>query len=83
MSRMKISNGCSISIRINGAIWSPRHPFGAALYALYRFIVFRLYEVNNEFGRRHEDNAKAMAEGKVALGEIKSDLRLLVGIMTK
>jgi len=55
---------------------------GAAIYALYRFIVFGLYEVKNEFGRRHEDNAKAMSEVKVALGEIKSDLRLLVGIMT-
>jgi hypothetical protein len=56
---------------------------GAAIYALYRFIVFSLYEVKNEFGRRHEDNAKAMSEVKVALGEIKSDLRLLVGLMTK
>jgi len=55
---------------------------GGCIYALYRFIVFSLYEVKNEFGRRHEDNAKAMSEVKVALGEIKSDLRLLVGIMT-
>ena len=56
---------------------------GAAIYALYRFIIFSLYEVKNEFGRRHEDNAKAMSEVKVSLGEIKSDLRLLVGFMTK
>ena len=56
---------------------------GAAIYALYRFIVFSLYEVKNEFGRRHEDNAKAMSEVKVSLGEIKSDLRLLIGLMTK
>ena len=56
---------------------------GAAIYSLYMFIVFSLYEVKNEFGRRHEDNAKAMSEVKVALGEIKSDLRLLVGLMTK
>jgi len=56
---------------------------GAAIYALYRFIVFSLYEVKNEFGKRHEDNAKAMSEVKVSLGEIKSDLRLLVGFMTK
>ena len=55
----------------------------AAIYALYRFIVFSLYEVKNEFGKRHEDNAKAMSEVKVSLGEIKSDLRLLVGFMTK
>ena len=56
---------------------------GAAIYALYRFIVFSLYEVKNEFGKRHEDNAKAMSEVKVSLGEIRSDLRLLVGFMTK
>ena len=56
---------------------------GAAIYALYRFIVFSLYEVKNEFGKRHEDNAKAMSEVKVSLGDIKSDLRLLVGFMTK
>ena len=56
---------------------------GAAIYALYRFIVFSLYEVKNEFGRRHEDNAKSMSEVKVSLGEIKSVLRLLVGLMTK
>ena len=30
-----------------------------------------------------EDNAKATSEVKVSLGEIKSDLRLLVGLMTK
>ena len=56
---------------------------GAAIYALYRFIVFSLYEVKNEFGRRQEENAKSMSELKVSLGEIKSDLRLLVGLMTK
>jgi len=56
---------------------------GAAIYALYRFIVFSLDEVKSGFGRRHEDNAKAMSEVKVSLGEIKSDLRLLVGLMTK
>ena len=49
-----------------------------AIYALYRFLVFSLYEVKNEFGRRHEDNAKAMAEVKVSLAEIKSDIKLLV-----
>ena len=36
-----------------------------ALYALYRFLVFSLYEVKNEFGRWHEDNAKSMEELKV------------------
>ena len=49
-----------------------------AIYALYRFLVFSLYEVNNEFGRRHEDNAKAMGELKVAVAEMRSDIKLLV-----
>ena len=49
-----------------------------ALYALYRFLVFSLYEVKNEFGKRHEDNAKSMAELKVSLAEVKSDIKLLV-----
>lgn len=49
-----------------------------AIYALYRFLVFSLYEVKNEFGRRHEDNAKAMGELKVAVAEMRSDIKLLV-----
>jgi hypothetical protein len=49
-----------------------------AIYALYKFLVFSLYEVKNEFGRRHEDNAKAMSELKVSLAEVKADIKLLV-----
>ena len=49
-----------------------------AIYALYRFMVFSLYEVKNEFGRRHEANAQAMADVKESLAEIKSDIKLLV-----
>jgi|TARA_R110002020_G_scaffold323784_1_gene539621 hypothetical protein len=49
-----------------------------AIYALYRFLVFSLYEVKNEFGRRHEENAKAVSELKVAVAEMKSDIKLLV-----
>ena len=49
-----------------------------AIYALYRFLVFSLYEVKNEFGRRHEDNAKAMGELKVSVAEMRSDIKLLV-----
>ena len=49
-----------------------------AIYALYRFLVFSLYEVKNEFGRRHEDNAKAMGELKGAVAEMRSDIKLLV-----
>ena len=49
-----------------------------AIYALYRFLVFSLYEVKNEFGKRHEDNAKSMAELKVSMAEVKSDIKLLV-----
>ena len=49
-----------------------------AIYALYRFLVFSLYEVKNEFGRRHEDNAKSMGELKVSVAEMRSDIKLLV-----
>jgi|TARA_R110000824_G_scaffold3761_3_gene17955 hypothetical protein len=49
-----------------------------AIYALYRFLVFSLYEVKNEFGRRHEENAKAVSELKVSVGEIRADIKLLV-----
>jgi len=50
----------------------------AAIYALYRFLVFSLYEVKNEFGRRHEENAKAVGELKVAVAEMRSDIKILV-----
>jgi hypothetical protein len=50
----------------------------AALYALYKFMVFALYEVKKEFSSRHETNAKKMEQVKVSLAEIKSDLKVLV-----
>jgi hypothetical protein len=49
-----------------------------AIYALYRFLVFSLYEVKNEFGRRHEENAKNMGELKVSVAEMRSDIKILV-----
>ena len=49
-----------------------------ALYALYRFMVFALYEVKKEFSNRHETNAKKMEEVKIGLAEIKSDMKVLV-----
>ena len=49
-----------------------------AIYALYRFLVFSLYEVKNEFSRRHEENAKAVGELKVSVAEMKSDIKILV-----
>ena len=49
-----------------------------AIYALYRFLVFSLYEVKNEFGRRHEENAKSVSELKVAVAEMRSDIKILV-----
>lgn len=33
-----------------------------ALYALYRFLVFSLYEVKNQFSRHHERAADNMQE---------------------
>jgi len=53
----------------------------AAIYALYRFLVFSLYEVKNEFGRRHEENAKAVSELKVSVAEIRSDIKILVSFV--
>ena len=50
----------------------------AAIYALYRFLVFSLVSVREEFSRRHEDNAKAMGELKVAVAEMRSDIKILV-----
>ena len=35
-----------------------------ALYALYRFLVFSLYEVKNQFSRHHEKAADNMEEIK-------------------
>ena len=52
-----------------------------AIYALYKFMVFSLYEVKNEFGKRHEENALANEDIKIALAEIKSDLRLFLELM--
>ena len=52
-----------------------------AIYALYKFMVFSLYEVKNEFGKRHEENAQANEEIKIALAEIKSDLKLFLELM--
>ena len=49
-----------------------------AIYALYRFLVFSLYEVKNEFGRRHEENAKAVSELTVSVSEMRADIKLLV-----
>ena len=54
-----------------------------AIYALYKFLVFSLYEVKNEFGRRHEDNAKSMSELKVSIAEVKADIKLLVEFVSR
>ena len=38
-----------------------------ALYALYRFLVFSLYEVKNQFSRHHEKAADNIEEMKKRL----------------
>ena len=48
-----------------------------------KFLVFSLYEVKNEFGRRHEDNAKSMSELKVSIAEVKADIKLLVEFVSR
>ena len=49
-----------------------------AIYALYRFMVFSLYEVKNEFGSHHKRNAKDMQEVKILLAEIKTQVNILL-----
>ena len=53
------------------------------MYALYRFLVFSLYEVKNEFGRRHEDNAKSMEELKVSIAELKAKINTILEFIKK
>ena len=49
-----------------------------AIYALYRFMVFSLYEVKNEFGGHHRKAKEDMQEVKILLAEIKSELNHLL-----
>ena len=54
-----------------------------ALYALYRFFVFSLYEVKNEFGKRHEDNAKAMSDLEIAVAELKEKISTVLDFVKR
>ena len=49
-----------------------------SIYALYRFMVFSLYEVKNEFGSHHRKVKDDMQEVKILLAEIKSELSHLI-----
>ena len=49
-----------------------------SIYALYRFMVFSLYEVKNEFGAHHTKAKEDMQDVKVQLGEIKTQLDLML-----
>jgi len=46
-----------------------------ALYALYRFLVFSLYEVKNQFSRHHERAADNMQELKKKIDIILEYIR--------
>ena len=46
-----------------------------ALYALYRFLVFSLYEVKNQFSRHHEKAAENIEEMKKKLDIILEYIR--------
>ena len=46
-----------------------------ALYALYRFLVFSLYEVKNQFSRHHERAADNMEELKMKIDIILEYIR--------
>ena len=49
-----------------------------SIYALYRFMVFALYEVKNEFGAHHRKAKDDMQEVKILLAEIKTQLGLIM-----
>jgi hypothetical protein len=49
-----------------------------SIYALYRFMVFSLYEVKNEFGAHHTKAKEDMQDVKILLAEIKTELGLLL-----
>ena len=49
-----------------------------AIYALYRFMVFALYEVKNEFGAHHRKAKEYMQEVKILLAEIKTEMNVLL-----
>ena len=46
-----------------------------ALYALYRFLVFSLYEVKNQFSRHHEKAADNIEEMKKKIDIILEYIR--------
>ena len=46
-----------------------------ALYALYRFLVFSLYEVKNQFSRHHEKAAENIEEMKKKIDIILEHIR--------
>ena len=46
-----------------------------ALYALYRFLVFSLYEVKNQFSRHHEKAAENLEEMKKKIDIILEYIR--------
>ncbi len=49
-----------------------------SIYALYRFMVFALYEVKNEFGAHHRKAKEDMQEVKILLAEIKTEMNILL-----
>ena len=49
-----------------------------SIYALYRFMVFALYEVKNEFGAHHIKAKEDMQEVKILLAEIKTQQDLML-----
>tara|TARA_R110002167_G_scaffold118513_15_gene295184 strand:+ start:199 stop:435 length:237 start_codon:yes stop_codon:yes gene_type:complete len=49
-----------------------------SIYALYRFMVFALYEVKNEFGAHHRKAKEDMQEVKIQLAEIKTQLDMIL-----
>ena len=51
--------------------------------ALAKLIMWSLVSVREEFSKRHEDNARNVAELKVSVAEMRSDVKLLVEFVSR
>ena len=49
-----------------------------ALYALYKFFIFSIYEVKREFSKKHDIMANKMDEVKNELSQLKEKLNTIL-----
>ena len=55
----------------------------AAIYALYKFMNFSLYEVKREFSTKHDITANKMDEVKDELSQLKDKLNTVLEFVKK